>query len=309
MGHEVSLKSICAGTVMLCVWPAAASAQANPVEPSHAVGVDLSYSSDADDTEVLKVGLNLDWRYRGPEEYQGIRLEKVRFSPLGQANTTDERIYLRLADRLGEWKYRANIGTDGETLLGSASINDESRFRKELFVEREKIETPQGVHRPITYTYAGAAIDLPLDERNVVTVLGGLQAFTGDNLRKHLRMNFVHVVRPELGLSVQLRTRAFRNSTPGEFDYFSPRWYAEVLPVVQLRRFSSGWRYLAAAGWGVQRDSGSKWRQSRYLNLRAASPARKGWALNGDLTYSNMPITDSPAYDYLQFSLGITRAF
>jgi len=118
------------------------------------------------------------------------------------------------------------------------------------------------------------------------------------------------VVKPKWGLSAQLRTRYFRNSDPNEFDYFSPRWYAEILPVLQVRRFSGGWRYLAAGGWGAQRDSRSGWRQSRYLNLRVNGPAdRKGWGVAGDLTYSNMPITNSDTYDYLRVSLGLTRIF
>jgi hypothetical protein len=137
-----------------------------------------------------------------------------------------------------------------------------SRFRKELFVEREIVETPLGISRGIYYTFAGAAIDLPADDRNIFTAFAGIQDFTGDNVRFHVRGSYVHVVKPEWGLSAQLRGRYFRSTAPGEFDYFSPRWYAEVLPVLQMRRFVSGWQLLGAAGYGAQRDSASKWRSS-----------------------------------------------
>ena len=97
---------------------------------------------------------------------------------------------------------------------------------------------------------------------------------------------------------------------PGEFDYFSPRWYVEVVPVVQVRRFVGGWQYLAAGGWGAQRDSRSDWRQSRYLNLRLRSPSsRRGWIVSADATYSNTPVTSSDTYDYLSGGLSLTRAF
>jgi hypothetical protein len=99
-----------------------------------------------------------------------------------------------------------------------------------------------------------------------VTLVGGVQEFTGDNVRTHLRANFVHVLKPEASLSLQLRTRYFRNSDPREYDYYSPRWYAQAVPILQLRRFSNGWRYLVAGGVGVQRDSESKWRRSSYFN-------------------------------------------
>ena len=279
--------------------------------PSHSIGTDISYSSDADDTEVVRLGLNADVRYRGPDDYLGVRLERNIYRPSGLDRRRDARAYLRIARPLGEWKANATIGTDGHTLLGSASVHDESAWRKEIFVERDKVETPAGVTRPILYTFGGAALDVPVTDTTQVTLLGGLQTFTGDNVRTHLRANFIQVVQPDWGLSVQLRTRYFHNSTPREYDYFSPRWYAEVLPVVQVRRFFGGWRVLGAVGYGAQRDSGSDWRQSRYLNLRVNGPDdRKGWSVNGDLTYSNLPVTSlSERYSYLRVTAGVAYRF
>ncbi len=295
---------------IMLIAAAPAAAQQALTTPARAVGADISYSTDADDTEVVRVGANFDWHYRGPEEYRGFRLERLRYRPQGQSTTTDDRIYFRIADNLGAWKYNASVGTDGDTVVGSAAIHNEAKARQEFFLERDKVETPLGVSNGIYYTFGGAAVDVPLGERSQLTLLGGLQQFTGSNLRTHARANFIQVVKPKWGLSAQLRTRYFRNSDPGEYDYFSPRWYAEILPVLQVRRFSGGWRYLAAGGWGVQRDSRSGWRQSRYLNLRVNGPAdRKGWGIAGDLTYSNTPITNSDTYDYLRVSLGLTRIF
>jgi len=308
----VTKKGVSAALLAIMLTTAApAAAQELLPAPAQAIGADITYSADADETEVVRIGANFDWRYRGPEEYRGFRLERLWYSPQGQSTTTDDRVYFRIADNLDAWKYNASIGTDGDTVLGSAAIHNESRFRQEYFLERDKVETPLGVSQGIYYTFGGASVDVPLSEQSQLTLLGGLQKFTGSNLRTHLRANFTQVIEPKWGLSAQLRTRYFRNSDPGEYDYFSPRWYAEVLPVLQVRRFLNGWRYLAAGGWGVQRDSRSKnWRQSRYVNLRVNGPAdRKGWGVAGDLTYSNMPITNSDAYHYLRFSFGLTRIF
>ena len=276
----------------------------------HAVGTDLFVSTDADDTDVVKGGINLDWRFKGPELYQGIRLERARFKPLGGRSKDFDRVYLRYGDRAGHWAWTSQVGTDGHTALGSVTVHDDARFRKEFFLEREILETPQGIHKGIYYTFGGGALDLPINDRNTVTVVAGLQAFTGKNERLHLRGIYTHVVKPDWGLSVQLRGRYFHSSHPGEYDYFSPRWYSEVLPVVQLRRYSGGWRYSLAAGIGAQRDSGSDWRSSRYVNAQVTSPAvGRRWFVKAGLVYSNTPVGSGYVYDYTQFNLALTHAF
>ncbi len=304
----MTARTVLAGLAGLAI---AAPAAAQDEAPRHSIGTDISYSSNADDTEVVRLGLNADVRYRSEEDYLGLRLERNIYRPSGLDRRHDSRVYLRLARPIGDWKASSTIGTDGHNVYGSASLHDDSPWRKEVFVERDKVETPIGVSRPITYTFAGAALDLPLAKSTQATVLGGVQTFTGDNVRTHLRANFIQVVQPDWGLSLQLRTRYFHNSVPREYDYFSPRWYAEVLPMVQVRRFVGGWRALAAAGFGAQRDNASDWRQSRYLNLRLTSPQdRMGWALNTDLTYSNLPVTNfSDRYSYFRVTAGLARHF
>jgi hypothetical protein len=275
-----------------------------------AVGSDVTYSTDADDTGVLRTGFNLDWHYAGPEHYLGIRLERLRYTPSGGASDADTRVYLRLADQLDDWKYQAALGTDGKTVVGSASIHNEQPFRQEYFVERDKIETPIGVSRGLYYTFGGAAFDVPLGRSTQATILSGIQEFTGDNVRLHLRGNLIQTVKSDWGLSAQLRTRYFYNTVPGEFDYFSPRWYGEVVPVLQVRRYIRGWRLVAAGGLGAQRNSGSRWRSSRYLNLRATrSLATAGWGVSAEATYTSTPITRAGDYHYLRASLGLTRVF
>ena len=308
MGHEVmrfAAAVAVAVAVALALLPVPATAQ------THGVGTDLFVSSDADDTSVVRAGANLDFTADGPDKYRGIRVEKAWFNPLGQGWRGRERAYLRAADHLGGWKYKATVGTDGDTVLGAASIHDDKPFRKELFVEREILETPLGLKRGIYYTFAGAALDLPVNERNLFTAMGGVQGFTGHNVRTHLRASYIHVLKPEWGLSAQLRTRWLRNSDPHEYDYYSPRWYAQLLPVLQVRRTSaSGWRTLVAGGLGVQRDSGSGWRRSSFFNAQATTPAvADGWAGTAALLFSETPTTAGQSYRYMQLTAGLTRAF
>jgi len=296
--------------------PALAASPASSPAPARrmAIGADLFASTDADDTDVIKAGVSFDWRRDSPDRYLGIRLETAHFKPLGQTSTDDQRVYLRFADTRGPWKWNGQIGSDGDTVLGAFSLHKENRFHPEVFIERDIIETPIGVNQGLYYTFVGGAVDLPINDRNNLTFVAGVQDFTGDNVRTHLRVNYVHVLKPEWGVSAQIRTRYFHSSDPGEFDYFSPRWYAEVLPVIQIRRYSGGWRYVLAAGLGAQRNAGADWRSSRYFNAQITSPpittaVGRDWAITAAFTYSNTPVGSGNTYDYNQLTLGLTRAF
>lgn len=284
------------------------AAQAEPGQDA-AITIDTWASTDADHTDVLKTGVNVDWVHTSNDRYQGIRLEKAWFAPLGGSTTSFDRIYARYADKTDKLAWNTQIGTDGDTVLGSASLAVTSGWRKEFFLERDILETPRGVTEGIYFTFGGAALDIPMSERDSATVVAGAQEFTGKNVRLHLRGNYVHLLSDDLGLTAQLRGRYFHSTEPGEFDYFSPRWYAQVMPVLQIRRSDGGWRYVAAAGYGAQRDSGSDWRSSRYLNFQLTSPASEPVQLTASVLYSNTPVGTGYVYDYAQGSLALTTYF
>ena len=310
MGHDMRVLGVLA-LPMLAATPAAAQEAAPP--PRQAVGTELFYATDSDGTEVVRAALNFDIRNVSETDYFGASVEKAWYRPANGSDEARERVFVRAAGGVGAWQWRARVGTDGDTVIGSLAINDTAAFRKELFVERDIVETRLGLKRGIYSTFAGAAVDLPADDRNSFTALLGVQEFTGDNVRLHLRGSYIHVVKRDWGVSAQLRGRYFRSSEPREFDYYSPRWFAEVLPVVQLRRFVGGWELVGAGGIGAQRDSDSKWRQSRFAQARFRSPLRGSkWSANGAVTYSNTPAftgTSDSGYSYVQFNLGISRRF
>jgi hypothetical protein len=326
MGHDMKI------TAMLCVPALAvvpAAAQEAPTTPPvpvpapaptpspaparPAVGTEIFYASDSDGNEVVRAALNVDLRNAGENDHVGFSLEKAWYRPATGGDQSRERAFVTAAGERGKWQWHARVGTDGDNVIGSIALNDTKPLRKEFFVERDIVETRQGLQRGIYATFLGAALDLPVDDRNSFTTLVGAQKFSGDNVRLHLRGSYIHIVKPDWGLSVQLRGRYFTNSDPREFDYYSPRWFAEMLPVVQIRRFIGGWELLGVGGIGAQRDSDSKWRQSRFAQFRVRSPARASkWSVNGALTYTNTPAftaTSDSGYSYLQVSLGISRRF
>lgn len=309
MGYEVKLTLLAGLFGLVAVAPAAAQDAAADAGSKNAIGADFFASTDADKTDVYRAGLNLDIRYRDQRDYLGVRVEKAWYRPLGLASIGKERVFLRYADSSEKWGWNAQVGTDSDTIIGSATIHDNARFRKEFFVERDIIETPRGVSEGIYYTFVGAALDLPVDERNSFTVVAGAQEFTGKNVRLHARANYVHMLKSEWGLSAQLRTRYFHSTEPREYDYYSPRWYAQALPILQLRRFDGGWRYMIAGGVGAQRDASSDWRASYYTAAEVMSPEiGRNWFLKASILYNNIP-QNSGAYDYGQGTISLTRAF
>lgn len=309
----MGLNRVMSGLLLVTLSTIPSETMAEDNAASSAVGGEVFVSTDSDDTTVVRTALDFDLRNTADGDRLGIRLEKAWYDPLDLGAEERERVFLHAGKRNSDgWDWFARVGTDGDTVIGSASINDNSRFRKEAFIERDIVETPLGLERGIYSTFVGAAIDIPADERNNFTVVGGVQEFTGENVRLHLRGNYVHVVKPEWGLSAQVRGRFFHSTEPGEFDYYSPEYYAQVLPVIQMRRFVEGWQLLAAGGIGLQRDSETNWRQANFAQLRIVSPPQNGWSVFGEAIFSQTPAnstTVGEGYGYFQSQLSILRRF
>ena len=90
-----------AGALLGAVLFVPSIARAADAPPSHAVGADVFFSTDAEHTDVVKAGLNLDLSHHGSEDYLGFRLEKAWFKPLGEGWQGRERAYVRAAGPAG----------------------------------------------------------------------------------------------------------------------------------------------------------------------------------------------------------------
>lgn len=295
----------------LAIAPAeAADGGTNGLQPGF--GVETWVSSDSDKTTVVKLLGRALWDFEGSAKFQGIDVERAWFAPDGQHARRQTRVYLDLADSLGDkWKWTTRIGTNGDTVLGSASVRSDD-WSKEIFVEREIVETPRGVDQGIYYTFGGVSADVFSSGKNVINLVAGLQKFTGRNDRLHLRGTFVHVVEPKLGISIQLRARYFHSTVPGEFDYYSPRDFVQLIPVVQMRRFDrSGWMYLVAGGLGAQKATASGWQTARFADIRVESPRSSGkLQAFAEVQYSNSSLVGAGSnYSYVVGRLGFTRRF
>lgn len=277
-----------------------------------AIGSDLFISTDSDDTTVIRLAGDFDLRNDGDSRRLGLRIENAWYKLLDRPTEQRQRAFLQAGDKISGWTWAARIGSDGDSVIGAASIHDDARFRKEFFIERDIVETPLGLERELYSTFAGAAVDLPVDDRNVFTAMAGLQEFTGKNERYHLRGSYIHVLKPDWGLSAQLRGRYFHSTRPGEFDYYSPRNFVQVLPALQVRRFMEGWRLRAVGGIGAQRDSNSGWNRANFAQFQVDSPTDSPWTVGAELTFTNTPSSSAIAadgYSYFQSRISVRRRF
>ncbi|NYZ64042.1 hypothetical protein [Luteimonas deserti] len=279
---------------------------------------ELMVASDADGTEVWKAGMGWDWHRADREHWAGIDLQRARFSGEGWSHG-EERLYGRAAGTLGSgdvdddtWRWQVKLGTNGHTALGGATLHTEGPHRREVFFERELLETEAGVARRQIYNYLGAAIDQPFTARWSGTALAGAQTFGDGNLRTHLRGNLVYALVPAQGLSAQLRTRYHSNSDPYLGGYYSPSWYAEAIGVLGMRRAVGGHVWRGAAGFGRQRSADESWKRARLVELGYESPRwRQSW-LRVSAGYTDTPVAASSGtarYSYRYLMLESVVAF
>ena len=284
---------------LLIVLSAATTAAADP-----ALDLQTFYSSDKAGFDTFKQLAGFDFRYLDPEHYFGIAAQYAHYEGPG-FQTSYRRGYLSYADSHDNgdgtsWKWNALLGGDGDTWLGNAEVYRERAdgTRDDFFLERDIVETRDGTSRGIYYTLLGAAEDFSFNSRWSATAVAAVQDFTGDNTRTILKGRLVYVLSEDWGLSAQLRTRWFHDSHPYEYDYFSPRWYGEWIPTLQLRRFYAGNQFRIAIGYGSQRTSDSHWTPTKLAEIGWTSPKHGAWYAKINAGYTNTPINTGYAYSY-----------
>ena len=279
-------------------------ALATTAHASPALDAQTFYSSDGAGFETFKQLAGIDFQYRDPEHYLGIAAQRARYEGPG-FEAGYNRIYLNYADSHDRgdgtsWKWNTLLGGDGHTWLGNAEIFREGAdgSRDDVFLERDIVETREGTRRGLYYTLLGVAEDFSLSPRWSATGVVAVQDFTGDNTRALFKGRLGYLLSEDWGLSVQLRTRWFRDSHPYEYDYFSPRWYGEWIPTLQLRRFYGGNQFRIAIGYGRQRASDRDWQPTKLAEIGWTSPKRGAWYAKINAGYTNTPVNTSYAYSY-----------
>jgi hypothetical protein len=139
----------------------------------------------------------------------------------------------------------------------------------EFIGQRDFVETRAGLDAGTMTNFAAASVDHLAAARLTLIGLAGLQHFSDDNSRWHLRGRAIYALLPEQGLSAQVRGRAYESSRPGGALYFNPENYQQADIGLRLRRSLGHWRVLAAAGVGREDIDHSVSNDTYYLEARA----------------------------------------
>ena len=150
------LHTIALAAALLAALPALAQAS------GPALRADGFVSSDSDGNDVWRASLGWDVSRRDIEHWWGMRVERASFSGTGWDHR-EQRLFVRAAGGEGGWRWQGEAGSNGDDLLGSASVHSTDEKRKEFFLERDVLETRQGVEQGLVHTFAGAAIDFVED--------------------------------------------------------------------------------------------------------------------------------------------------
>lgn len=163
----------------------------------------------------------------------------------------------------------------------------------ELIGQREFVETRAALEAGTMTNFAAASVDHAATDRLTLIGLGGLQYFSDDNRRYHLRGRVIYVLVPEQGLSAQLRARGYETSRPGGTLYFNPESYAQADIGLRLRRAFGAWRVLAAVGVGRENVDWSNETPTRYLDARLERSFANNLALSLQYVVDHSASSDS----------------
>jgi len=143
-----------------------------------------------------------------------------------------------------------------------------------MFLKRDWVETAAALDNGIHFVFGGVAIDQVLSTKVTLVGLAGLQSFSDDNSRNHGRIKLIYQPDPELGLTLQVRYRAYTSSSDNVGNaYFNPSRYDETMLAVGWRQRVKGWLASLTAGSGQQKVATDPITPTYLLELALQTPA------------------------------------
>lgn len=140
----------------------------------------------------------------------------------------------------------------------------------EWFANRDFVETRVALDQGTHFDFGGVAVDVPVNPQLTLVGLGGYQAFSDGNHRRHLRARAIWQPSLDRGLTLQLRYRWYDNSLSDVGGaYFNPSRYQEALLAVGWRQRLGDWRTALTAGAGRQQIASDSSTMSQLIEASA----------------------------------------
>lgn len=246
---------------LITVFPLAAAAQS--------AGTEFLVSSDSEGFEVQKISAEYF-----PADI-GIRATHYRY---GNEVTKDGQ-RVTAVGRAGDYAngYSFDLGVARQS--NHTQVVGDASYRKtfgvtgtEVFASRDWIETERALSAGTTATFVGAAVDQPVGQHLTLIGVVGHQDFTDGNRRNHWRARVVYQPWVDLGLTAQIRYRAYKSKSQAT-TYFNPVDYDEQGLALSYRKRVQGWVLQGTAGVGREHVN-HVGKATRLLEISAQSPAK-----------------------------------
>lgn len=252
---------------------AAAAAQPDEIIQGAAFGAVGTADSDHFYSARLRIGPLL--RHESAYDFAGVGVGAAHYE---QGDWSTERYsvvgVLRKTERATGTGVVASAGVseiaDGWRIIADATWN--ARLSKdtgfELIGQRDLVETRAGLEAGTMTNFVAASLEYSATEQLTLIGLGGVQAYSDNNWRVHLRGRAIYTLVPEQGLGVQARATGYDSERKAPATYFNPDRYVQADVGLRLRRSLGDWRVLAAAGLGEEDIAGTGRNGTYYLEAR-----------------------------------------
>lgn len=238
---------------------------------------EITFGSDAQHFDALKLRAGALLDYASPFDYLGVAAQTTRYTQAGWRRDAPAALVLwrkqnrdTLAGTIAE---AGVVRIAGRTrLIGDAtwSLRPSRRTGIELLAAGDLVETQPALERATAYTFAGVSVEQELAPRFTVIGLAGYQRFSDGNERVHFRGRLIWMLIPEQGLSAQLRVRQYESQ---QLDvggaYFNPGRYREWQAGLAMRKRAAGWLWSGTLAAGREQIDGDDQRTTLLAEVRA----------------------------------------
>jgi hypothetical protein len=279
--------------LILLAVPAVAAAQSG-------VGTEFLASSDSEGFGAQRVSAEYLTKWRA-EDKLGLRVSNTHYD---QAQWHADAQRISAVGRSGDYAngWAADVGLSSQA--GHQTITGEASYTKtvvdgtvaEAFVSRDWVETERALRAGTAHTFVGASVEQRLAPKFTVVGTIGEQVFTDSNRRVHERLKLIYQPDLDLGLTFQVRVRAFQGRDQAT-TYFNPRRYDEQAAAVGYRSRIQGWTISSLLGAGREHVNGVG-QATRIAELGTQSPQKAGFSVNVRAGYSRSASFGGPAYAY-----------
>jgi hypothetical protein len=235
----------------------------------------LDASRDTDGFSAVHSRAGLLWRHESINRFSGVHVGADNFRQHGWSRhgVSLLGVYRDVERETGEGlSLQAGMSRLGDDLRAVGELTWNKRFSAatgmELLGNRSFVETRLGLEQATMSNFLAISGDHTIGDRLTLAGLAGVQAYSDNNTRAHLRARGIWLLVPEQGFAVEARVRAYDSSRPGRAAYFNPERYLRGEVGLRLRRSIGDWRVLAEAGAGSEDISDSARKGTGYATLR-----------------------------------------